>query len=132
MAKIISKSRRVENVSYRLVFDSKTMPGAGYSFECDEHGKLCQPLTEIQQQSWRDANDITTHNRLGVERNVNRYTEAAVLECNCGTLVALQDPLDNDCETCGATYNLFGQRVQSNYGRRECIEDGWAYDENDY
>lgn len=131
MANIISKSRRVEHVTYGLFFESKTMKGAGYCFDCDEHGKLLHVLTDTQLLSWADATNTERHHAPVIQRYVNRYTEPSILKCDCGREVTLQDPLDNLCD-CGRCYNLFGQAVRANYGRRECIEDGWAYDENDY
>ena len=37
--------------------------------------------------------------------------EFALLRCRCGGEVYLSDPLDNECEGCGANYNMSGQSV---------------------
>lgn len=37
--------------------------------------------------------------------------DPAILQCECNCHVFLEDPLDNDCQGCGRTYNMSGQQV---------------------
>jgi hypothetical protein len=43
--------------------------------------------------------------------------------CNCGKMVILDDPLDNQCD-CGRCYNSGGQEVTPSW---ECDEQGNPY-----
>jgi len=45
-----------------------------------------------------------------IHKREGRY-QPAVLKCDRGEEVILEDPLDNTCERCEANYNMFGQRV---------------------
>lgn len=54
----------------------------------------------------------------------------AILKCDCGTEVFLDDGLDNFCDQCGACYNILGQRVlPSNH---PCVEEDYWEEEYQY
>lgn len=45
--------------------------------------------------------------------------------CDCGTTVYLDDPLTNECPTCGKLYNGFGQELAP---REEWGDENWDDD----
>jgi hypothetical protein len=130
--KRIIKQREIKRIEeYGLFFESRTMEGAGYSFDCDKEGRLTQELTPIQQESWKEANNLEKYYPGVVQDHGRNFLEPAVLECHCGHHIALQNPHENGCEKCGRAYNLFGQEVIANYSRQDAREDGVAWDESE-
>jgi hypothetical protein len=131
MKRIIKQRERKLIEEYALVFTLKEEPSAGYSFECDKEGRVTKELTELQQGSWKIAQDREKYNP-GVVHDYSRYyTEPAVLECHCGAHVTLSDPHENGCGSCERAYNLYGQEVIAGYDRMDAKLDGVAWDEDD-
>lgn len=108
---IIRKRERKTGVQYMRSFEWRDHPGAGFSFECDEHGEL-EPLTnEAARENWEGCvsgeYDVVDQ---GVERREWSWVEHAVGRCeSCGREVELAH-FTNTCE-CGADYNSCGQRL---------------------
>lgn len=122
---IISPRKRVESVSFNLVFDDGD--GSGAMFPCNESGVV--DVASMAPAGLNNYNGRIAAGQAGyVERFSNSYVEAAVGKCSCGRKVSLDDPLENLCG-CGRAYNMAGQEVIANYGRAECAADGLAYDD---
>lgn len=121
---ILNPRRTIEDVSYALCFDRKDEPNCGYSFECDEHGKLADlpPAALANLEFCRTSNEVTGGN---IRRHVHSYRAPAEAQCHCGDIVLLSDPLDNTC-SCGRCYNMSGQEVIPSW---ECDDQGNPYNE---
>lgn len=111
MAKIISKRERIETVEYAMHFDRVNGSG-GWSFPCDEKGNLFPPKTDAAAANMLDC-------LMGVHETEapyihewrHSYTQPAVAECDdCGSEVELCG-FTNTCDSCGADYNMSGQRL---------------------
>jgi len=111
MSKILKHSERIEKTDYYRVFELKSCPGAGYSFECDEAGN---PLVQIHSES-NIAKCLSGEYDVidkGVEAYVSRYTQPAVLLCDCGEEFELVDTFYEECPSCGTGYNGAGQKLR--------------------
>lgn len=124
----MTERKRIEDVSYDLVFNHAETHDLGYSFNCDENGNVNVAL--LTPTALANLDDCRTgrnnHVCAGVRRYVNRYTVPATGKCVCGRTVELDDPLDNVCE-CGRCYNMSGQPVVPSW---ECDEQGNPYEFN--
>ena len=111
MIKIISPRKRVECVKYALVFRYIDDPGAGFSFPCDETGRV---LDSLPPAGWKNlqkcVNNEIPVKRLGVQKYTWDYMEPAVGICKCGRRVTLDSAMVNPCD-CGRAYNGFGQEL---------------------
>lgn len=104
---IIKHSGHVDCVSYSRSFEWKDMPGAGFSFDCDEQGNLAK-LIPLAHQNYlfclANPDKLTDQ---GIVKREWTYYEPAEGRCSCGRIVILDyDPAT--CE-CGLDYNLSGQ-----------------------
>jgi len=134
--KIIRQRERVESVSYTRSFEYEDMPGAGFGFDCDEHGNV--NTATVPLDSWeacmrgeieviRGASHHWVNGELerveGTGRRVviklidmgaiehrHSYVEPAVGVCACGALVEL-DRFTNTCGRCERDYNSSGQEL---------------------
>ena len=112
MAKIIQESQRVSEKHYWLYYSDPDNPGSGWSFPCDESGGVTrEDLTPTSLENFRKCLFGQQGERQGVEIEHRRYYKPSILECDCGTEIDLYDPMDNVCSSCGAIYNMSGQRV---------------------
>jgi hypothetical protein len=122
MPNYLRRSQRITVVEYARSFDYANTPGAGFSFPCDEHGKLSGKALNPGARANYEAclrgavNGQAVIDR-GVERREHSYTEPAVIACvDCRRAVTL----DHDAVRCkcGRYYNLFGQALSdpSNWG----------------
>jgi hypothetical protein len=112
MSTIIKHAERVTEVRYTLAFDWNRMNSGGFSFLCDKTGHVNTDLLYPAARANYDAcitgaYDVTP---ARIEREIISYTSYAEVRCDCGKVIFLTDPLNNDCE-CGRSYNLFGQPV---------------------
>lgn len=114
---IVQKRQYVECVKYVHHYEWAHLPGAGFSFECDEDGRIDR--SEMHPHAIVNLeNCIRGENEqglqildYGVERRSWGYWEPAVGKCeNCKSLVTL-DGFTNTCDGCGADYNSSGQRL---------------------
>lgn len=107
--KNIKPRHRETIVSYSRDFSWRDDPNAGFSFDCDAQGT--PKLTEHSQPNWDGCVggkfDVIDH---GLQRNEHCYTVPAEGECQCGRTVIL-DHFTNTCSSCGADYNMSGQRL---------------------
>jgi hypothetical protein len=108
MSKIISERHEDVLIEYWHEFEYPDKPGCGFCFDCDADGK---PILTNDDARRNYEECITGKNRTinkGIRKIVRRFMEPAVLECDCGEHIRLQD-FTNTCDNCGADYNLFGQ-----------------------
>lgn len=136
--KIIRHRERIESTSYSRSFEYEDMPGAGFGFDCDEHGNVdIDKLPPAARSSWdacmagetervvdgeyeRDEEgDLSyvpgTGHRvkvklldMGVVTHHHSYVQPAVGECACDAHVELRG-FTNTCHKCGRDYNTSGQ-----------------------
>jgi len=109
MAQIISHREYHEEKVYHLSFHWYGFPGAGFWFPCDKDGNL--------DEKWKDSpsylkcingeHDVVAD---GVVCYTHRWTDPAILKCDCGAEVDLYG-FTNTCHECGADYNMSGQRL---------------------
>lgn len=139
MAEFISRSKRVTNITYARSFQSRAMPGASFSFDCDAAGV-------IDRSTLRPAGLANLEGCLNGALNVidegviqysNTYTEPAVIRCQCGARVTLYDPFASGCDHCGREYNGAGQLLapRSQWGEEtgESLADIFnSYDPEDF
>lgn len=131
MAEVIKQSKRVVKVTYELCFEwndlSDGMAG-GFGFDCDEQGNVF--MDQLNPDALANYKACISGKydvrSMGVQRYVNRYTEPAVLRCDCGHHVALGHHFTNTCDNCHADYNSQGTRLapRSQWGE-ETGEYGW-------
>lgn len=113
MSEIIRNAERVEIVDHYLVFAWRDDPNAGFSFQCDENGRVdFSAMTPAGRKNF-DAciggeYDVA---RVGKRAHRRVITEPALLKCDCGRKVELVSPHDNPCQ-CGRLYNLYGQKLR--------------------
>ena len=131
MSRLLTRGERIRVVQYRLFFQNVAHPDSGYSFDCDESGALLEGRTLESLHTTHPEIFTAAFRKPYVETYRHSYWQPATMRCGCDKVISLPDPLSNDCD-CGRCYNSSGQQVEANYGRAECIRDGWAYDENDY
>ena len=110
-------------VDYSLFYELKETKGAGFSFPCDELGNIfVHRLSETGKESLEACIlDRTDFCYPRIEAVENHFIKPAVGQCSCGNHVELRDALDNECEKCGAWYNMSGQQVTPSY---DCDEYG--------
>lgn len=123
--KIIRERNRVEKESFSRQFMEN--PSCGFSFPCDEHGKLLPDLSEAAIKNYNDCVNGKYPNLkdFGVVREIDSYIEPAVGICErCGKQVKLVNQYMGACECeCGTWYNVFGQMLNS--------PDTWFENESD-
>ena len=121
MAKMISRRQRVEAAEYVHVFALVDDPESGWEFCADENGKY-RPMAKEAQENLRYCLDNPSKvTDRGIKKYYHRWTEPAVLECDCGEKVVLDGEVcgASQCPRCGRWYNLAGQEVIS--------PDGWDF-----
>lgn len=106
---IISKREQIECVRYSRSFSWVDDPGAGFGFDCDEHGNV---LTEQFSPEALDnlAKCLSGEFNVtddGIEKYEWSYTQPAIGRCSCGSEVELYG-FTNSC-SCGRDYNSSGQ-----------------------
>jgi len=114
MAKFLKHAERVERTFYELVFSRRDDPGSGYSFPCSKGGGLLRDqISDVGMDNYRKCRDGIHPVLPGVIRErVERYTEPAVIKCDCcGARVELYCSWASDCPRCGTEYNGGGQRL---------------------
>lgn len=103
--KIIRKSRE---------WHWKDLPSAGFSFDCDEQGRIL-PLNSCAQKNY----EMCLKNEEGklVDDGIVTYKNVihhrASVRCNCGNEFELYNYTCGacECDNCGQWFNLFGQEI---------------------
>ena len=114
--KIIKQREMITSISYNLCFEVIKHPGSGYTFSCDEHGRVdLEKLAEEKPAAFANYNMCLIRVKsgevkcLGVIKNEHTYWEPAEGVCSCGKVVYLTG-FTNTCE-CGRDYNMSGQEL---------------------
>ena len=92
---IISRGQRVQRVTFGRLFEYDDLPGAGFSFPCDEQGNLLdedgESITAVAEGNYKACLTGIVEGRhvsdKGVERYASSYWQPAVLLCSCGAEV---------------------------------------------
>ncbi len=122
--RIIQRRQYHESVHYSLYFEYEDCEGAGYSFDCDEDGKvLLSNLTVIGARNLAKCLNGEHKVRRGrILSFENRWVEPAIGECDCcGEEVELRG-FTNTC-SCGADYNMSGDQLADRSQWGECEGD---------
>ena len=106
---IIKHGHRVEKKSYHLHFSRISDPSCGFMFDCDEIGTVLD-MTDLRLSTYTECMDSGEYYPPEILCSVNRYWEPTKARCECGKVIYLEDPMDNEC-SCGRCYNMGGQRV---------------------
>ena len=126
MAKIINERRTIETVSYEQSYFWRDTPGAGFSFDCDKNGTIDE--SKMNPAALKNLEFCRTNPKEigynGIREYHHVYRAPAELRCDCGRIVYLHNPLNNDCD-CGRCFNMSGQSVINS---RLCDEQGEPYD----
>lgn len=107
---ILKISRRIRRRTFSLFFELKDCKGSGFSFPCDKRGNPRILSGRMRTSLEHCKNNIKAFKDPVVLINDHSYLEPAELQCVCGKVVILADPLTNECE-CGLLYNSIGQRL---------------------
>lgn len=109
MGKIIRRGERVERVEYYLSFERNDLPGAGFSFPCDQQGNVYRD--RLQPAGLENLADCLSgvHNVTaeGVKESHWSFWQPGILKCDCGREVELHG-FTNTCQ-CERDYNQSGQ-----------------------
>ena len=114
MAEVIQQRQRVQVERFCLEFNSRSVAGWGYAFDCDRRGVVnVAALTPAAQQNYLEvkADAGKKFRPPYIHDWSHSYTEPTVLRCDCGREVIL-DGFTCECE-CGVLYNQSGQRLAS-------------------
>jgi len=122
--KILSPRTHIENITYAHCYDLIGERGSGYSFDCTEDGRyLNDNPAAVENRRRVLSGEIPCHDR-GVHAYMTNYTEPAMGQCEkCGKTMELSHPLSNLC-SCGADYNMSGQRLRDNWVQEWAEETG--------
>ena len=108
--KIIKPREWKTDTQYFWYYPNKDIPYAGFHYPCDKDGVLNLQSHTLQKSY---AHTIAS-SQFGAPEFItseHRYVEPAEALCVCGCKVYLEDPMDNECESCGRNYNMSGQEV---------------------
>lgn len=109
--KIIRKRERKTKIEYNLSFSWKHDPSSGFSFPCDEKGKLLLPLSKAAEANYNNCiNGKYDVINEGIRKHSWTYTEPSIGLCSCGEEVYL-DSFTNTCDKCERDYNIQGQEL---------------------
>lgn len=113
--RIIQPRRTEQRVEYSLCFEWADMPGAGFSFPCNEDGTVLPLTSEAAKSNYADC--LRGCNDAGLKiapKGVRTYRWTAryptVGQCCPGEDGKVYlDGFTNTCEKCGRDYNMSGQ-----------------------
>lgn len=118
--KIISPRKWVEEISYQRSFEYEDMPGAGFSFDCDEHGNVDESkMNPCALDNYKNCLSgkvkLESGEKVikykGIKKYEHSYAEPAIGECNnCDNEVSLRG-FTNTCDNCETDYNMSGQQL---------------------
>lgn len=112
---MLTSRKHVNEVDYHLFFEYRADRGAGYMLACDAHGNILGDSYMTKEgreaQAAKYRNDTATFLEPRVQKSYRSWIEPASGRCHCGTIVYLEDALENYCDGCNACYNMSGQHV---------------------
>ena len=104
---IIKERQHHQSTTYFMLY--KGEDGCGFSFECNEFGKVNQDkLQDAAKENYERCHNSTIP--WSVEESTQNWIEPAIGLCKCGGEVELEG-FTNACESCGTDYNSFGQQL---------------------
>lgn len=104
---LIQRSERVECVRYGVTFEWLDCPGAGFSFDCDEHGTIDRSqLAPEALPNLARCEALDGVRSTGIAKYEWSYRQPAIGKCSCGRRIEL-DHFTNACD-CGWDYNSSG------------------------
>jgi len=111
---IIQERTHHEETTYYLGFYWEEDPGAGFSFNCDENGKVDftnRPEALHNYEMCVKGKDRKGNRILscGLQRSYRQWAEPAIGKCVCGAEVYLEG-FTCPCD-CGRDYNSSGQEL---------------------
>ena len=110
MIEIIKESERKSQVSYSLEFRNRKRRDCGHSFPCDENGTVdITTFAHVAIINYIRCS-LGQEIKLGIRKNIIRWTEPALGKCYCGKEVNLGE-FTNECEYCGRLYNWCGHEL---------------------
>jgi hypothetical protein len=109
----IIRERTIEHiVEYYRVFDRADDPGSGFSFPCNDAGRVDTTLMTMEGRRNLRMCIITASQGIFVDKGAVKYerdvTIHAIGLCQCGEEVPL-DGFTCPCPGCGRDYNMSGQ-----------------------
>lgn len=112
MAKIIRERTREKIVEYYREFVN-TKTTQRYSFPCNKDGNLLD-LNEIAKENYNNCITSEHYKDEGIIEYEKMYTSPAILLCDCGQEIFLENQYLGACECpkCEQWYNLFGQKLK--------------------
>ena len=111
MIEIISQRTRTLHTEYHLNFQTGVHTGSGYSFPCDEAGKVNEG--SLHPEGLANLRLCQNGDVAGQVQKYEWYiVEDAKAKCHCGKVIALEgnDMGECGCE-CGRVYNTSGQEL---------------------
>lgn len=113
--KKIKERERVTETYYTREFRWKDDPSGGFSFPCDENGRLFDDLTDAAKANYESALKNDKLEDLGIQKRTHSYIEPAIGKCDCGCENRMEDQTNGyaafQCEGCGQWYNISGQEL---------------------
>jgi len=112
---MLTSRERINKIDYSLFFERRAEQGSGYALDCDAQGNILGDTwmnkegREAQAAEYRK--DTATFFAPRIQESHRSWIEPASGRCHCGTVVYLEDGLENYCDGCKACYNMCGQRV---------------------
>lgn len=113
-ATLITPSRHETVVEFTRYFEWSDCPGAGFSFDVDEHGTPGLG-SEAARANWemclsgKSPEGIAIHDR-GLQRSERTVFVPAEYQCECGH----EFSVDGDCQcVCGRWHNPVGQELDA-------------------
>lgn len=107
MPEIIKEGHLVQKIEYRRSFVCREDPASGYSFPCDEHGSLAEMSSAARLNYEKCQAHPEQYEDRGVQRLFWTYWDPAILRCDCGAEVVLDDSFLNTCR-CGRDFDGAG------------------------
>lgn len=123
---IIRKRQAIRVTSFALEYEWRDMPGAGFMFDCDEQGnpfiaKIAPTALQSLQACQNGTLDVVFK---GIKDCSYTYYQPAIVRCECGHNIELDDAMTNGCDRCGREYNGSGQLLAP----RSQWEEPWDED----
>ena len=113
MLKNMTKAEWITIHEYSIDFD--TDDGGGFTFPCDETGKVLDSITDEAKTNyeWCLQHPEKFVRFKEFKHFKRQYKEPAHGTCKCGEVVELVNEYMGACEcpNCGQWYNLFGQEL---------------------
>lgn len=121
MTKIIKEREQMEKAFYVHSFARVGDPESGWQFDVNQDGEYKPMAKEVAESLQYCLDNPDKVRDEGIKKYYRRWTEPAILECDCGEQVPLEGFTNgaSQCPVCGRWYNMFGQELSGPYGSDE-------------